>query len=336
MKIISNNEIPLDLWKDFIRKNKFASPFQSPEYYNLFNSVEGISSLAIAVIDSKRILALAVVTLQSESGLKSYFSRRGIIYGGPLIDNENQKALSVLLDQIVLKFKKETIYIEIRNLSDYSHFKDIFLLHGYKYTPYLNYKIKTSDLASMLSCISNSRLRQIRKAQKNNVTWREARDQKEVFLFYQILNRLYKYKIGKPLPSNNFFKLFFEEELGKFLLVLYNNKIIGGIMCPIMEGKAIYEFYVCGLDDEYKEQYPSVMATWAAMEYANQNNIPLFDFMGAGKPNEYYGVRNFKARFGGELVEYGRFIKINKPFLYEMGKAGLKIMRKQKLNENTD
>lgn len=30
--------------------------------------------------------------------------------------------------------------------------------------------------------------------------------------------------------------------------------------------------------------------------------------MGAGVPNDGgYGVRDFKAKFGGELVEYGRF-----------------------------
>ena len=98
-------------------------------------------------------------------------------------------------------------------------------------------------------------------------------------------------------------------------------------MCPILEGKTVYEFYICGLDDEYKEQYPSAMATWAAIEYAYQNNIIVLDFMGAGKPDEQYGVREFKARFGGELVEYGRFIKINNHFLYKLGKFGLKLKR---------
>ena len=61
------------------------------------------------------------------------------------------------------------------------------------------------------------------------------------------------------------------------------------------------------------------------IEYANKNNIPLFDFMGAGKPDEQYGVRDFKARFGGELVEYGRFLKINNPFLYAIGRFGIKL-----------
>jgi serine/alanine adding enzyme len=98
-------------------------------------------------------------------------------------------------------------------------------------------------------------------------------------------------------------------------------------MCPVLNGRCLYEFYLFGLDEQYKDQYPSVMATWAALEYANANHIPWFDFMGAGQKELDYGVREFKSRFGGELVEYGRYIKINRPMLYEIGKAGLKLMK---------
>ena len=111
---------------------------------------------------------------------------------------------------------------------------------------------------------------------------------------------------------------------------MYKGKIIGGIICPILEGRCIYEFFVCGLDDEYKNQYPSVMATWAAMEYASKYNIPVFDFMGAGIKDTDYGVREFKARFGGELVEYGRYIKINNIFLYKLGTFALLLMKRMK------
>jgi len=84
------------------------------------------------------------------------------------------------------------------------------------------------------------------------------------------------------------------------------------------------------LDSEYKNQFPSIMATWAAIEYANENNIPLFDFMGAGNPNEAYGVREFKSRFGGEQVEHGRYLNILNPFLYKIGEIGLNVLSKLK------
>jgi serine/alanine adding enzyme len=112
--------------------------------------------------------------------------------------------------------------------------------------------------------------------------------------------------------------------------VYVENKVVGGIVCPVLDHRKIFEFYVCGLDGEYRDHYPSVMATYAAMEYALQNGIALFDFMGAGSPDEAYGVREFKSRFGGEEVEHGRFITILNPTMYSVGKAGLKILAKIK------
>jgi lipid II:glycine glycyltransferase (peptidoglycan interpeptide bridge formation enzyme) len=50
--------------------------------------------------------------------------------------------------------------------------------------------------------------------------------------------------------------------------------------------------------------------------------------MGAGKPDESYGVRDFKAKFGGQLVEHGRFQIVLSPLLYEIGKMGVKMMKK--------
>jgi len=54
-----------------------------------------------------------------------------------------------------------------------------------------------------------------------------------------------------------------------------------------------------------------VLATWAAIEYALEQSIPKFDFMGVGIPEREYGVREFKSRFGGKMVNYGRFARIS-------------------------
>lgn len=101
-------------------------------------------------------------------------------------------------------------------------------------------------------------------------------------------------------------------------------------MCPILFDKAIYEFYICGLDYEFRDQNPSILATWAAIDYAKENNLKYFDFMGAGSPEEEYGVRDFKSRFGGEEVEHGRFIYILNKSKYKLGKLGLKVLSKLK------
>ena len=178
--------------------------------------------------------------------------------------------------------------------------------------------------------MSESRRRQIKKAIKSGVEITEAQTIEEITTFYNILFDLYQNKVKTPLFPIEFFTKFHTMGWGKYLLVKYNQKVIGGIMCPVLNKNTIYEWFVCGLDEEYRNQYPSVMATYAAIEYANTHGIAKFDFMGAGKPNEAYGVRDFKARFGGEQVEHGRYLCVRKPLLYKIGKLAVTLLKKRK------
>lgn len=332
-KVVKNEEININKWADFLNSNQYSSPFQSHAFYTFFNSVEPNSAKAIAIEDeTQNIHALCVVILQKEKGIKGYFSRRAIIYGGPLLCISDSS--STVLNLILIAIKKETsissIYSEIRNLNDYSNFTNIYESNNWQYQKHLNYILNCESKEVAWGNFNNNRVRQIKKALKLGVEIAEAKDKQEIKEFYIILSNLYQTKIKKPLFSEHFFMKLHEDNFAKFLLVKFEEKIIGGIVCPILSSKNIYELYICGLDQEYKEQSPSVMATYAAIEYGYNNGLQNFDFMGAGKPHEDYGVRDFKSKFGGELVEHGRFLLINKPFLFEIGKLGLKIIKKIK------
>ena len=111
---------------------------------------------------------------------------------------------------------------------------------------------------------------------------------------------------------------FVQQKRGVLLLVKRLGKVIGGMLCPMIKGKVIYEWFVVG---------PAVV-TWSVMDYANKNHFPLFDLMGAGKPDIPYGVRDFKMQFGGELKEYGRYLMINNKCLYNIGKIGVDVMKR--------
>jgi hypothetical protein len=71
------------------------------------------------------------------------------------------------------------------------------------------------------------------------------------------------------------------------------------------------------------------MVIWSGggIDYATQNGLFRFDMMGAGKPEEGYGVRDFKSKFGGELVEQGRFLCVNNPLLYTVGKKAVSFYK---------
>lgn len=330
IRVLYNDSIPLASWRELLGNNYYASPFQTPEFYEFYNSVDNSSAHAIALGNSDSIKALTIITIQREPGIKEFFSRRAIIFGGPIFSKNDSYILDLLLSEIIKYLKNKVIYVEIRNFFDYNKYISLFKKYGFQYIPWRNIQIRSDEIQKIKANISNSRKRQINKALRNGVVWHEAISLEEVHSFYDILQNLYLFKIKKPLHSIIFFEEFYKRNLGKYLLVHYKRKIIGGVMCAVMPNKAIYEYYVCGLDREYKEQYPSVIATWAAIEYANQQHIPLFDFMGAGSPKKDYGVYEFKARFGGELVNYGRFLLVLNPFLFGIGKLGLRIISKSK------
>ena len=85
-----------------------------------------------------------------------------------------------------------------------------------------------------------------------------------------------------------------------------------------------------GEDGVYPHVFPSCYATYAGIRYAAEHGCARFDMMGAGKPDEAYGVRDFKAKFGGAEVEHGRFLCITKPILYKIGVLGVTLLKKLK------
>lgn len=352
-RILTYSDIEPAAWQSLVDSSPYATWFQTSEAYQFFasNPKEMIPfAYGIERDGELRVVVVGYVT-KEKSALKQFFTRRAIIIGGPLLAEDATDAeVAALLKAVKeckvesLKFKgtedsvaeipastpytlhSTPIYIETRNFHDYGRWRHIFELCGFAYQPHLNIQVACTATHTM----SEQRNRQVKKAMKNGVKIVEPQSEQEICDWYQILRQLYRQKVRTPLWSEEFFLQFYRNGVGKYLLVKYEGKVIGGMMCPIFEDNTIYEWYVCGLDEEYREQYPSVMATYAAIEYAKQNGIPLFDFMGAGVPDKPYGVRDFKMEFGGELVEYGRYLHIRKPLLYKIGEWGVKMLKKIK------
>lgn len=329
IKILTYNEIDKQQWQELIDASATATWFQTDEAYQFYVSVSEMVPFATAVENNGKLRAVCVgYTTKETHTIKQHLTCRAIIIGGPLLaDDATDEEVATLLKAIKLLGDK-AIYVETRNFNDYSRWKTVFEANGFAYQPHLNFHVDCT-LENVLTTMSESRRRQIKKANKSGVELIEATSHKDICSFYNILSDLYKNKVKTPLFPIDFFLKFYDKGYGKYLLVKYEDTIIGGIMCPILKDKTIYEWFVCGMDDQFKNQYPSVMATYAAIEYANHNSLSRFDFMGAGKPDEAYGVRDFKARFGGKLVEHGRYLCIRKPLLYNIGKLGVKLLKKR-------
>lgn len=325
------NEIDRMSWQELIANSSTATWFQTPEAYDFFAQQPDLFKPFIVAIPG-RAYCVGYIT-QEHNPIKQFVTRRAIIIGGPaLADDCTADEVVTLMRQVRARIEElgGAIYIETRNFNDYSQWKDGFSSAGFEYVVHLNYHLDCSQEDMLLKNMHESRRRQVKKGLKSGAIIEEAISEQDVKDYYQLLLHLYKTKVKTPLFPEQFFLEFYRKQYGKYLLVKYDGRVIGGIMSPILPSKVIYEWFVCGQDEQNKEQYPSVLATYAAMQYGAQHGLARFDFMGAGKPGDGYGVRVFKQRFGGQEVEYGRYQSVLKPGLYKLGVVGVKILRKIK------
>ncbi len=326
------SDIPPQAWDTLAERSAWTTWFQTRAAYDFYSRMPEEMQPFVFGAEENGILVgiVAGYITRERNAVKQLFTRRAIIPGGALLDEHiSDEALSTLLAATCWKLGRKSIYIELRNLHDYSRWKAVFAKQGFKYTPHLNFQVDCTNPAAILGRMKSNRRRQIRKGLAHGAYITEAQSDSDVTAFYSILRNLYRHKIKTPLPSADFFLTLYRLGYAKFLLIKYQDCIIGGIVCPILEKQTLYEWYICGLDKQYRRQYPSVLATYAAIECAATHGISSFDFMGAGTPSTPYGVRTFKSRFGGVEVENGRFLYISKPWLYRFGKLAVRWLLKR-------
>ncbi|MCB9284856.1 MAG: GNAT family N-acetyltransferase [Lewinellaceae bacterium] len=310
--------------------------FQSPEFFEFIEPVKGYQPiLLIAKNDAGEVEGSLLGAFQSDGGpVKSWLSRRLIVWGGPMVSEtpgvDREQVATRLLQALKKEAKGNAIYIEFRNYFNTEILRKAFETCGFTFRPHLNFLVSLDDEEAVQKRMSSNRRRQIRTSLSAGATIEEPKSEEEVRALYEILEDLYKTKVKKPLPSFELFRQFWASPNGKTFVVKYGDKVMGGSAGPVYRDKIIYQWYVCGDNGSVKGVHSSVLATWAQIDYGLKNGYQLFDFMGAGKPEEEYGVREFKARFGGEEVNYGRYERILNPLLYQIGKLGLKIYHKVK------
>lgn len=272
-----------------------------------------------------------------------------------LADGVFEGLVSNLLDSL----KSKVNYIQLRNFFSFSDVQHQWLLgRGFGFEEEVNFVVLLEADNDPVANFHASRRRQVRKGLAAGAEVFLAEEAREVSEFYSILKGIYRMRAQKPLAPEALFRNFLEgpcrEGRGAYLLVRFKGAVIGGIMLLLDEKpgvdlqgmsksgliggggspafpavadqalKKAYEWYVGGLDREFPHCYPSVLATWAGIDFAWRNGFQAFDFLGAGNPAVPYGVREFKSKFGGMQTNYGRYLLIARPTIYQLGKLGVK------------
>jgi serine/alanine adding enzyme len=314
-------------WEQFVNDHPQGNIFQTPDIATVYLKTKHYTPLTIAAVDSdtySMIALLNIVIIKEFNGFLGRFSARSIIIGGPLFldSDEGRAAVKKLMDYYGSRFSNQVVYTESRNLWN---IKEQITLPGYEYEDHLNYLVDlTLGEQKLWQNLSKSRKYGINKSKKMGVEIHEITSRDELPILYYLLTDTYRQARHPIADSSLFYSMFsvlVPKNYAKIFFAKHNGNYIGAIVL-LMYKNTLYDWYSCS-KTEYSNYYPNDRLVWHALEWGVANHYSVFDFMGAGKPNEKYGVREFKKQFGGTLVNFGRFKKIHSPTIMWIIQKGL-------------
>ena len=328
--ITNANNIDKNKWSKFIYNHPHGSVFQRPEMYEVYQNTKNYEPVFLVIVNNEdKISGTLLAVIQKEySGILGNFTARSIIHGGPLIKDDDPAVLDFVLKEYDKIIKKKAIYSQFRNLWDWGDSKECFIKNGFEYEEHLNILIDlTKSEEQLWKEVHSKRRNEVRRATKEGAYFSIEHTEDSLKKCYGILQEVYS-KAKLPIPDYNFFYNLYRMGSNSKLLIFcayYENEIIG-CMLALSFKNTIYDFYA-GSMRKFYNKYPNDLIPWEVFKWGRENNYKVFDFGGAGKPGVPYGVREYKKKFGGEFVNYGRYEKVHKHLLMEIGKLGLKIYR---------
>ena len=113
MKILSDIvDINLDNLEQFVYHHPHGNFFQSTKAFSFFQSVENYEPVLLVAKESDEIAGSLLAVMMKEKGIKGYFSRRCIVWGGPLVKDENTDTVHGLLNKLNQIVYLKAIYTE--------------------------------------------------------------------------------------------------------------------------------------------------------------------------------------------------------------------------------
>lgn len=321
-------------WGDFVYNHPKGNIFQTPEMAEVYRRTKNYEPITLAAINTKNDEMLAVlqaVVIKEISGFLGTFSVRAIIQGGSLfIENENGiKSHKLLMEHYDKIAQKKALYTQVRNMWDTSNISNFLNSMGYEYEEHLNFLIdlKRSE-EELWHNLKRDKKRGITKARKRGIIIEEVKDKKLPPIFYIIIEETYK-NARVPLADISLFESVFDilvpKNMAKFYLAKYEDTFIGARLVTTYKNM-IFDWYAGALTS-YLPMYVNEALVWHILTEGANSGYFTFDFGGAGNPNEAYGVREFKKQFAGEMVNFGRYMKVYSPIKMKIAEKGFNIYR---------
>lgn len=309
-RIISPQDDPMR-WDQFVNDHPKGTVFHLSSMLQSLEETPKHENLACAAIDEKgEVLALhPAIKVSTLEGMVSRVASRSICYAEPLCAAEprGRSALKTLIQRHDRQMRYRTLFAEVRAISAPCLEQETLQQCNYEFRDYLNYLVDTSvETDTLWRKLSKSARSSISKTQRKGVEACLLEPQQGIERIYPLIVASYA-RSRVPLASIELFHSVLRnlppEMIQIRVATLGDEDIAGGI--GLIYRQRFFAWYGGSL--RQAGVFPFDLLTWEEIRWCAENGIKLYDFGGAGWPDEAYGPRDFKSKFGGQLVHFGRY-----------------------------
>jgi lipid II:glycine glycyltransferase (peptidoglycan interpeptide bridge formation enzyme) len=328
------NILPTEQWRAFVDGHPKGNIFQTPEMFEVHQQAKGHRPELWAVVEDGQILALFIpVHISLQSGYLRHFTTRSVSFGSVLSipGRSGDEAVRQLLKGYKKTSGRKSLFTELRNLSPLEGSLAVLREQGFAYEEHLNYLIDL-DLPSeaVLHNIGSRTRKNIKKGlNKGIVKIEEVCSESGLREAYRLLDMTYR-AAHVPLSDYSLFEaasnLLGPKKMIRFALATVEGEAAAASVELLYRDRVFGWFG--GMDRRFASYTPNELLMWSILKWGAENGFKQYDFGGAGKPHEKYGVRDFKAKFGGDLVCYGRNVWVPNPARLSLSTLAYQAVRR--------
>ncbi|MEM8735459.1 MAG: GNAT family N-acetyltransferase [Planctomycetota bacterium] len=320
-----------DEWNQYVHDHPKGTVFHTRELVEAFANTPSNTPVALAARDeSGKVIALLVaVRIATINGWLSRFASRSIYYAEPICDPTDD-GIAALRQLVVIhdrRMKSRTLFSEVRAIQAAEGERSSLEQSGYAYSDYLNYVVDTRKNADELfSGLSKSCRSKIKRSLKRGVEIETGSADQQLDIMYGLVQTSYE-RSGVPLVDQRLFSEALArlgEDVVQVRVARFEGTPVAAGISLAFQGR-FYAWYGGGI--RKPGIAPFDVLTWDEIRWASENGFQCYDFGGAGWPDEEYGPREFKAKFGGELVSYGRYRKVSAPVALKFAEQSYALLR---------
>ena len=322
-------------WSEFVHNHPKGNIFQTPEMAEVYRRTKNYEPITLAAVDTETgdvVAVLLAVIIKERGGILKHFSTRSVIHGGPLFveGEKGRDATLLLLREYEQVIKQKVLFTKVRMLHEMPQLSLIFKEVNYEYEDHLNFLADlTIGVDELWKQLYKSKRQAINKAKRIGVSVEEIEDKKRIPIFYELVKESYR-NSKTPLADISLFESVFDvlvpKNMCKFFLAKYKDNYVAST-CFLCYRDYIFDWYG-GVDRKFSACRANELLEWYSLKWSAENGYRVFDFGGAGKPDEPYGPRQFKKEFGGKLVNYGWWMKVHSPLKMKIAEKGFSIYQK--------